>query len=638
MENLRLSKDSRPHLRAITLRASPLGPGNCRVTILEESIIYLLAAIISVPISKRLGFGSVLGYLCAGILIGPFGFGFIHEPEHILHFAELGVVFLLFIIGLELKPSRLWIMRKMVFGLGTAQVVVSAAVIAVLAWFYGLETGTSIVIGLILALSSTAFVLQMLAEKRQLSTQYGRAAFSILLLQDLAVIPLIALLPLLGARVGVTSGFDVAEIALVIGTMALLIVGGRLVLKPVLYTVAAAGIPELFTATALLVVIGSALLMDFAGMSMVLGAFLAGMLLADSEYRHQLEADIAPFKGLLLGLFFIAVGMSVNVNLLLEMPGRILLFVAGIMASKAIVLVVLARLFGMCDRRNALSLAAVMSQGGEFAFVLFALAARERLVPLELIDELILAVAVSMLLTPFVYLLNERFSSRLGSPESPRFDDIPEEDHEVIIAGFGRVGQIVGRLLQSINKPFTALEIDSSQVDIVRRYGNSVHFGDAARSRRKQGENTRPGHGRHGDLTAHRRDRKAPVPEPQDHRARTQPPARSQAHGRGRPPYLPRYAVIESRDGRKRADLARIRCERGAPHIRHVPGSGREAAGRAIRAAGLGGEADPVREGRREGTRVHPRTGPAAPALTARTTADGRAATHRYPKRDDLAW
>ena len=450
------------------------------MTLLQESIIYLLAAIISVPISKRLGFGSVLGYLCAGILIGPFGFGFVHEPEHILHFAELGVVFLLFIIGLELKPTRLWVMRKMVFGLGTAQVLVSAAAIAALALLYGLNAKTSIVVGLILALSSTAFVLQMLAEKKQLSTQYGRAAFSILLFQDLAVIPLIAILPLLGAEVA-GGGVDLAEAGIMVGAVALLIVGGRLALRPVLHTVAAAGIPELFTATALLVVIGSALLMQLAGMSMVLGAFLAGMLLADSEYRHQLEADIAPFKGLLLGLFFIAVGMSVNVSLLLDMPGRILLFVAGLMLSKAVVLAVLARMFGMCDRRNALSLAAVMSQGGEFAFVLFALAARENLVPARLVDELILAVAVSMLLTPFVYLLNERLGSKLGKAPAPDFDDIPEEHHEVIIAGFGRVGQIVGRMLRSINKPFTALEIDSSQVDIVRRYGNSVHFGDAAR-------------------------------------------------------------------------------------------------------------------------------------------------------------
>ena len=217
------------------------------------------------------------------------------------------------------------------------------------------------------------------------------------------------------------------------------------------------------------------------GLSMALGAFLTGVLLAESEYRHALESDIEPFKGLLLGLFFIAVGMSVNINLLLQVPGKIMLFVVALMASKALVLIPLARMFGMCDRRNALSLAAVMSQGGEFAFVLFALAARERLVPAGLIDELILAVAVSMLLTPFVYLFNERFGPKAARSETPDFDDIPEEDHEVIIAGFGRVGQIVGRLLRSIDKPFTALEIDSSQVDLVRRYGNTVHFGDAAR-------------------------------------------------------------------------------------------------------------------------------------------------------------
>ena len=452
------------------------------MTLLQESIIYLLAAIISVPISKRLGFGSVLGYLAAGIIIGPFGFGLIHEPQHILHFAELGVVFLLFIIGLELKPSRLWIMRKMVFGLGTAQVLVSALVIGLLAWLYGLSATTSAVIGLILALSSTAFVLQMLAEKKQLTSHYGRAAFSILLLQDLAVIPLLAILPLLGVKAVMAGGFDVTGAGIGVATIAALIIGGRFLLKPTLHMVAAAGIPELFTATALLVVIGAALLMEVAGMSMVLGAFLAGMLLADSEYRHQLEADIAPFKGLLLGLFFIAVGMSVNINLLLEVPARILLFVAALMLAKALVLIPLARLFGMCDWRNALSLAAVMSQGGEFAFVLFAVATRERLIPAALIDELILAVAVSMLLTPFVYLLNERLGKKVEKPAEPDFDEPPDDRDEVIIAGFGRVGQIVGRLLTSIDKPFTALEIDSSQVDIVRRYGNSVHFGDASRS------------------------------------------------------------------------------------------------------------------------------------------------------------
>jgi len=451
------------------------------LSLLAESLIFLLAAVVSVPLSRRLGLGSVLGYLAAGVVIGPFGFAFVSDVEHILHFAELGVVFLLFIIGLELKPARLWVMRKMVFGLGTAQVLVSAAVLALLAWLYGMDTEASLVIGLILALSSTAFVLQMLAEKKQLSTQYGRAAFSILLFQDLAVIPLIAVLPLLGASAGIDSGFDLAAFGMMIGTLALLIVGGRLALKPVLYTVAAAGIPELFTATALLVVIGSALLMEFAGMSMVLGAFIAGMLLADSEYRHQLEADIAPFKGLLLGLFFIAVGMSIDTSLLLGMPGRIFLIVALLMVIKALVLIPLGRPFGMCDRRAALKLAAVLSQGGEFAFVLFTIARSEGTLPDAMIDEMTLAVAVSMALTPLVYWLAERGPQETATTEQREFDTHEDSDHDVIIAGNGRVGQIVARVLAAAGKPFTALELDTRQVDLLRSYGATVYYGDASR-------------------------------------------------------------------------------------------------------------------------------------------------------------
>jgi glutathione-regulated potassium-efflux system ancillary protein KefC/glutathione-regulated potassium-efflux system protein KefB len=449
------------------------------MSLLQESVIYLLAAIIMVSVSRRLGFGSVLGYLAAGILIGPFGIALIRDPEHILHFAELGVVFLLFIVGLELQPSRLWVLRKMVFGLGSAQVLVSAVVIALLAWSLGLEITPAIVIGLILALSSTAFVLQMLAEKKELTTSHGRAAFSILLFQDLAAIPLIAILPTLGAAS--SDGFDFAQAGIMVVTIIGLIVGGRILLRPILHVAAASNIPEIFTATALLVVIGAALLMEFAGMSMVLGAFIAGMLLADSEYRHQLEADIAPFKGLLLGLFFIAVGMSVNIGLLLESPGRVLLIVALLMTAKAIVLVPLARLFGLCNSRSALSLAAVMSQGGEFAFVLFGIAARERLIAATLIDELILAVAISMLLTPFAYILNEVLGTTVNSGVDPEYDEPDNSHNDVIIAGFGRVGQIAARLLNIFNTAFTALEIDSSQVDVVRRYGNKVHYGDASR-------------------------------------------------------------------------------------------------------------------------------------------------------------
>lgn len=449
------------------------------MSLLQESIIFLLAAIIMVSVSRRLGFGSVLGYLAAGIFIGPFGFALIQNPEHILHFAELGVVFLLFVVGLELQPSRLWVLRKMVFGLGSAQVFVSAIVIALLAWSLGLATRAAVIIGLVLALSSTAFVLQMLAEKKELGTAHGRAAFSILLFQDLAAIPLIAILPALGVAGG--GSFNLAQAGIMLLTIAGLIIGGHFLLKPVLKVAAASKIPEIFTATALLVVIGAALLMQFAGMSMVLGAFIAGMLLADSEYRHQLEADIAPFKGLLLGLFFIAVGMSVNLGLLLESPGRILTIVVLLMSAKALVLIPLARLFGVCDRRAALSLAAIMSQGGEFAFVLFGIAARQRLLAAEIIDELILAVAVSMLLTPFIYILNDVLGKKLQKVKEPDYDTMENPHNDVIVAGFGRVGQIVGRLLKIFQIPFTALEIDSSQVDVVRRYGNVVHFGDASR-------------------------------------------------------------------------------------------------------------------------------------------------------------
>ena len=451
------------------------------MSLLQEAIIYLVAAIIAVPISKRLGFGSVLGYLAAGIIIGPFGLRFIRDPEHILHFAELGVVFLLFIIGLELQPSRLWVLRRMVFGLGSAQVVLSAIVIGLLAWTYGFTPTAAAVSGLILALSSTAFVLQLLAEKKQLTTVHGRAAFSILLFQDLAVIPLIALLPLIGSGTSGENQFDPLMVGISLASIAGLIIGGHFLLRPLLRIVAHSKLPELFTATALLVVIGAALFMQFAGMSMVLGAFIAGMLLADSEYRHELEADLAPFKGLLLGLFFIAVGMSVNIGLLLEEPKTILLFVVGLMAAKAIVLYPLAKAFGLCNTKGALSLAAVLSQGGEFAFVLFAVVAREQIIDTTQIDRLILAVAISMLLTPVVYLIIEYVTGRMGEKDDAEYDEMEDVGNAVIIAGFGRIGQIIGRLLRIKGQSFTALEIDSSQVDVIRRYGSKVYFGDAGR-------------------------------------------------------------------------------------------------------------------------------------------------------------
>jgi len=450
------------------------------MSLLAESVIYLLAALICVPISRWLGFGSVLGYLAAGIIIGPFGLALIADAEHILHFAELGVVFLLFIIGLELKPSRLWVLRRMVFGLGAAQVALTAVLLAALAWLAGITPLSATIIGLILALSSTAFVLQMLAEKRQLTTSHGRAAFSILLFQDLAVIPLIAILPLLGDADG-GNAFDLVAITKSIAIVAAMIIGGRYLLRPVLNIAAGSRIPELFTATALLVVIGAALLMYLAGMSMVLGAFIAGILLADSEYRHQLEGDIAPFKGLLLGLFFIAVGMSVNIGLLLDGPLRIAAIVAALMIAKAVILIPLARMFGMCDGKSAIRLAAAMSQGGEFAFVLFALATREGVLSTALSDELTLAVTASMMLTPFFYIAAEKLTQHVADSTADDYDEMMDQHDDVIIVGFGRVGQVVGRMLRIVNRPFTALESDASQVNLARSYGNKIHFGDATR-------------------------------------------------------------------------------------------------------------------------------------------------------------
>jgi monovalent cation:proton antiporter-2 (CPA2) family protein len=449
------------------------------MSLLQEAVIYLFAALIAVPLSKKLGFGAVLGYLLAGIVIGPAALGLISDPEHILHFAELGVVFLLFVIGLELQPSRLWVLRKMIFGLGASQVIVSAAAIAAISLAFGLDPATSILIGLILSLSSTAFVLQLLAEKKQLTTSHGRAAFAILLFQDLAVIPLIAILPMFGPSQ--TDAFELSDLMIMIATIGVLIIGGRYLLRPLLRMAARTNIPEIFTATALLVVISAALFVQLAGMSMVLGAFIAGMLLADSEYRHELEADIAPFKGLLLGLFFIAVGMSVNLHLLSQQPGTIMLIVFSLMFAKGLVIFPLARAFGVCDMKGSVSLAVVLSQGGEFAFVLFAIVINQQIMEQALVDQLILAVAVSMLMTPIVYQLSERVFSRPRMRAEPVYDEMPEQHNAVLIAGFGRFGQIVGRLLGVIGQPFTALEIDSSQVDVVRRYGNIVHYGDASK-------------------------------------------------------------------------------------------------------------------------------------------------------------
>lgn len=450
--------------------------------ILHDATIYLGAATVAVVLSRKLGFGAVLGYLFAGVLVGPWCLRLITNVDSILHFSEIGVVFLLFIIGLELQPSRLWVLRRTVFGLGSLQVLITGAVLTGVARWFSLDWAPAILIGFGLSLSSTAFVLQMLAERKELTTAHGRAAFGVLLFQDLAVIPLIALVPLLASDgPSMRSALHFEEILKAVLVLVGFVVGGHYLLRPILRMVASAQIHEIFTAAALLVVLGAAVLMESLGLSMGLGAFLAGMLVADSEYRHQLEADIAPFKGLLLGLFFIAVGMSANLGLLVDEPGVIFSITLGLIALKAAILVPLARAFRL-KGGTALTLSMVLAQGGEFAFVLFHLAAAEGLLSELLTSRLILAVTLSMAATPLLYILTIRLSKSVSPKRDERpYDEVGDTHHQVIIAGFGRFGQVIGRILAMRKIPFTALEASSDQVDFVRRYGNKVYYGDAGR-------------------------------------------------------------------------------------------------------------------------------------------------------------
>ncbi len=446
---------------------------------LEQALIFIAAAVVAVPLTKRLGFGSVLGYLCAGIVIGPAALGLISDVEYVLHFAELGVVFLLFIIGLELKPARLWVMRRPVFGLGTAQVLVCGGALGGMAYYSGLEPKAALVVGFGLALSSTAFVLQLLGEQKQLASDHGRNAFAVLLFQDLAVIPLIAMVPLLADQS--SGGIDPLQLALTLASIVALVAGARYLLRPVLRLVANSGISELFTATALLIVLGAAVMMEKAHLSMGLGAFIAGMLLADSEYRHELEAKIEPFKGLLLGLFFIAVGMSVDLSLIASRPIDVFGYTVLLVATKAFVIFSLARLFGLAGS-VAGALAVVLSQGGEFAFVLFTLARDTGVLAGETMDLLIVVVTLSMATTPFLFIANERARNRAEKAETAKpFDRIESENNPVVIASFGRFGQIVGRVLRSRGLQFTALDASARQVEVVRKFGSKVYYGDAAR-------------------------------------------------------------------------------------------------------------------------------------------------------------
>ena len=450
-------------------------------SLLFNALVYLAAAVLIVPVAKRLGLGAVLGYLLAGIAIGPWGFGFIGEVEDILHFSEFGVVLLLFLIGLELEPKRLWAMRQPFFGSGTAQVLGVAAALALAALLAGVDWKVAVIAALGLSLSSTAIALATLDERNLKGTPTGSASFAILLFQDIAAIPMIAVVPLLGVAGARDAGggwLQALKVAAVIGA---LVLSGRYLVRPALRAIAKSGLREIFTAFSLLLVIAIALLMQSVGRSMALGAFMAGVLLADSEYRHALETDLEPFKGLLLGLFFIAVGMSMDFGVFLAQPWLILGLVAAFLSLKIGVLYLLAWRIGIPHSQRAL-FAFLLSQGGEFAFVVFGAAQAARVFTDHVASLLIVVVALSMVCTPLLLIVHDRFiAPRFRTDKKRKADAIDANDDHVIIAGFGRFGQIIGRLLTANQIKLTVLDHDPDQIELVRRFGNKVFYGDATR-------------------------------------------------------------------------------------------------------------------------------------------------------------
>lgn len=451
---------------------------------LQQAAVFLAAAAIAAPVGRWLKLGSVIGYLGAGILIGPYGLQYVenvYQVDGLRHIAELGIALLLFLIGLELRPMRIWSMRRSVFGAGGAQLVLTAAALGAIGVAWGLGATPAIVLGLALAMSSTAFVLQVLDERGELKLRHGRLAFSILLMQDLVAIPLLAIVPLLGMQQEVIGDTPNAFFGIfkALAIIAAIILAGRFGLSVIYYLVAKSGVREALTATALLIVVGVALLMQAAGLSAALGAFIAGALLADSDYRHQIEADVAPFESLLLGLFFTTIGMSLNLHLLGEELWLLLAMAGGLLAVKGLALYGVGLWQGLAQR-PARRLALFAGQGGEFAFVVLALAVGSMIVDRALADRLAVVVTLSMVATPLL-LIGEEWLTHLMRTPAPSFETPPAQDDHVVIAGFGRFGQIVARILRAKRIPFTALDISPDQIQLVRRFGNEAYFGDASR-------------------------------------------------------------------------------------------------------------------------------------------------------------
>lgn len=449
---------------------------------LIQALIYLGSAALIVPIAVRLGLGSVLGYLIAGCIIGPWGLRLVTDAEAILHFAEIGVVLMLFVIGLELDPQRLWKLRASVFGGGLLQMVLCGALIGVFCIFLGLRWQVAELIGMTLALSSTAIAMQAMNERNLTVTQVGRSAFAVLLFQDIAAIPLVAMIPLLASSGESTTLGAFAFSALkVAGALVLVVVLGRYVTRPLLRFVARSGLREVFSAVALFLVFGFGLLLEEVGLSMAMGAFLAGVLLASSEYRHALESDIEPFKGLLLGLFFIGVGMSIDFGTLIHHPLRIITLLVGFLVIKSVLLWLIAKPLQV-PRSQRLWFAALLGQGSEFAFVVFGAAQMANVLDAEWAKALTLAVALSMAATPVLLVLLTRLEKRASAGDAREADEIDEEQPRVIIAGFGRFGQIAGRLLLSSGVKMVVLDHDPDHVDTLRKFDMKVFYGDATRA------------------------------------------------------------------------------------------------------------------------------------------------------------
>ncbi len=454
-------------------------------TWLINSFIYLSAAVIAVPLSQALGLGSIIGYLVAGIAIGPWGLGLVTNVTDILHFAEFGVVLMLFLVGLELEPRRLWSLRRPIFGWGSAQVLACAAALFALALAFGYDWRIALVASLGLALSSTAIALQVLAERNLLPTSSGQAGFSILLFQDVAAIPILAILPLLAAGTlaeGATASERWLETLKILAAITAIVVGGRFALRPLFRWIARSRTPEIFTATSLLLVVGIASLMQLIGLSMALGAFLAGVLLAESEYRRELETNIEPFKGLLLGLFFMAVGMSVDFGVLASYPLQMAAIVLGLLLAKGLVIYLLARQMQIPFQERPV-LTVLLAQGGEFAFVVFQAAVGARVIDAQSASLLVGAVALSMLVTPLLLTVIDRWLlPRYANCNASAMAELSEpQEAPILIAGFGRFGQIIARVLDAIGQPATVLDHDAEMIEAARRFGYPVFYGDATR-------------------------------------------------------------------------------------------------------------------------------------------------------------